>query len=57
MKFLHAEPSSDGEHSCALLACCVRSCWGSNGIKILGYGNLDIIGDETPAAVGPVPVS
>ena len=45
------------QHSCAVLASGRLKCWGSNGIGILGYGNLDNIGDdETPATVGPVPV-
>ena len=46
------------QHSCAVLTSGRLKCWGSNTVGgVLGYGNADHIGDdETPAAVGPVPV-
>jgi alpha-tubulin suppressor-like RCC1 family protein len=44
-------------HTCAVLSMGSVRCWGYGGFGILGYGNLDDIGDdETPASVGPVDV-
>jgi alpha-tubulin suppressor-like RCC1 family protein len=43
-------------HTCALLDDDAVRCWGYNVSGVLGYGNLDVIGDdETPASAGNVP--
>lgn len=42
-------------HTCAVLDDGSVRCWGQGASGILGYGNLDDIGDdETPGSVGPV---
>jgi alpha-tubulin suppressor-like RCC1 family protein len=42
---------------CALLDTGTLRCWGSGEAGRLGYGNVDVIGDdETPASVGDVPL-
>jgi hypothetical protein len=42
-------------HACAVFADGANYCYGSNGYGMLGYGNLDNVGDdETPASVGPI---
>ena len=47
--------SAGYEHTCAILDNGRVRCWGSGASGRLGYGNLDIVGDnETPAAAGPV---
>ena len=44
-------------HTCALLATGNVRCWGTPINGVLGYGNLDTIGDdETPAQAGDVQV-
>ena len=49
--------STGTQISCAVLASGRLKCWGSSSVIGLGYGNTDNIGDdETPVAVGPVPV-
>jgi alpha-tubulin suppressor-like RCC1 family protein len=43
------------DHTCAILDNHTVLCWGYNASGGLGYGNLDVIGDnETPASAGPV---
>lgn len=43
------------QHTCAVLDDGSVRCWGQGASGILGYGNLDDIGDdETPGSVGPV---
>ncbi len=45
-------------HTCALLSNATVRCWGADGHGALGYGNMDIIGDdELPSSVGPVSLS
>jgi len=46
-------------HTCAALLSGDLYCWGDNSLQVLGYGvTVGVIGDdETPASVGPVPVS
>lgn len=49
--------SAGNYHTCALLADGNMRCWGYNDQGQLGYGNVDLIGDnETPASVGNVPI-
>jgi alpha-tubulin suppressor-like RCC1 family protein len=44
-------------HTCALLDTGAVRCWGSPGDGLLGYGELEHIGDdETPATAGDVPL-
>ncbi|ACY13689.1 chromosome condensation regulator [Haliangium ochraceum] len=44
-------------HTCALLDTGSVRCWGTGSSGRLGYGNLEIVGnDETPASVGDVDV-
>ena len=46
-----------GLHSCALLDTGTIRCWGYGDSGRLGYGNMDIIGDdEAPASAGNVAV-
>ncbi|QQR91474.1 MAG: hypothetical protein IPJ88_07050 [Myxococcales bacterium] len=43
--------------SCALLDTGALRCWGYGGYGTLGYGNINMVGDnETPASVGDVPL-
>lgn len=44
--------SGGAAHSCALLAHNDAYCWGGNAFGQLGYGNLDTLGDDEPAATG-----
>ncbi|AWV88906.1 serine/threonine protein kinase [Bradymonas sediminis] len=49
--------SAGNYHTCALLADGNMRCWGYNDQGQLGYGHVNLIGDnETPASVGNVPV-
>lgn len=44
-------------HSCAVFEDGRVRCWGAGGDGALGYGNVEIIGDdEAPAAAGDVPL-
>ncbi len=44
-------------HACALLDDGRVQCWGDNENGVLGYGNLDFVGDdELPSDVGTVPL-
>jgi alpha-tubulin suppressor-like RCC1 family protein len=54
----HAIQITAGErHTCAILVGGAVRCWGSGEFGKLGHGNTKSIGDdETPAAVGDVPV-
>jgi alpha-tubulin suppressor-like RCC1 family protein len=46
-----------GDHNCALIAGGTVRCWGEASYGVLGYGNLENIGDdETPASAGDVDV-
>ncbi|MET0413286.1 MAG: hypothetical protein ABW217_18410 [Polyangiaceae bacterium] len=49
--------ATSGSHTCAVLAGGRLKCWGSGSGGVLGYGNVDSIGDdELPSAAGDVPV-
>ncbi len=49
--------TAGANHTCALMVGGRVRCWGNGGDGRLGYGNTDTIGDdETPAAVGDVPI-
>ena len=49
--------SAGGSHLCALMQSGGVRCFGSAGHGVLGYGNLNEIGDdETPASIGDVPL-
>jgi len=47
--------ASGEDHVCAILDNRTVRCWGDAGNGVLGYGNVNAIGDnETPGSVGPV---
>lgn len=52
-----AEVRAGGAQTCARLFDGTMRCWGVGGSGLLGYGNVDSIGDdETPSSAGNVPI-